>query len=272
MQNAFLSFGSSRIFYTCWGTGNNILLCLHGYGESARSFEYLSTHLPTDQYRIIAIDLPFHGQTIWPERRQFTVQDLISVIDGILGALHIEQVRYSILGFSLGGRMVMSLFEKLPGRIIKIFLLAPDGLKVNGWYSLATNTLTGNAVFKLMMNYPGLLFQILKTSRALRLTTQHTYSFTTYYIQDQQARHDLYLRWTVLQKFHPSLGQIKSLINNYKIPVQLIFGEFDQIVRFERGYIFRKGIESFCDIKILPCGHQVLNEKTAGIICQTIRE
>ena len=272
MQNAFLTFRSSQILYSSWGTGNKLLFCFHGYGESAGSFEYLTIHLPPDQYRMIAIDLPMHGQTVWQEDKQFTVDDLIAIIDGILETFDIGQECFSVLGFSLGGRMALSLTEKIPARIKKLVLLAPDGLKKNGWYRLATQSLIGKTLFRLTMKYPGLFFTVLKTSHALKITSQQTYSFTTYYIQDKQARHDLYQRWIVLQKFHPPLGEIKSLIIKNKIPVKLFFGVYDRIVRFERGKEFRKGMEPFCDVIILPCGHQVLNEKNMQIISQSLKE
>jgi pimeloyl-ACP methyl ester carboxylesterase len=272
MQHAFLSFRSSRILYSSWGTGNKILICFHGYGESAGSFELLTNHLPPDQYRMIAIDFPFHGRTMWEEDKQFTVDDLIVILDVILETLGIGPEKFSILGFSLGGRMALSLTEKIPTRIKKLFLLAPDGLKKNGWYRLATQNWIGNTFFRLTMKYPGLFFSILKTSRALRITSQQTYSFTTYYIQDKQAREDLYQRWTVLQKFHPVLGKIKSLIIQNEIPVKLFFGVYDRIVRFESGKEFRKGMEPFCDVIILPCGHQVLQEKNMQVLSQSIKE
>jgi pimeloyl-ACP methyl ester carboxylesterase len=272
MQNSILPFRSSRILYSSWGTGDNLLFCLHGYGESAGSFELLTVHLPPDQYRMIAIDLPMHGQTVWLEDKQFTVDDLIAVIDGIFETLHIRLEKFSVLGFSLGGRMALSLIETIPSRIKKLFLLAPDGLTANGWYRLATESWLGNNLFRLTMKYPGFLFRVLKTSRALRITSQQTYSFTTYHIQDKQAREDLYRRWTVLQKFHPLLAKIKSIIIENKIPVRLFFGEYDQIVRFQSGKDFRKGLEPFCELFIFQCGHQVLNEKNTQIISQSIRE
>ncbi|MEO8713275.1 MAG: hypothetical protein ABI405_14180, partial [Parafilimonas sp.] len=79
MQQLSLVYKSSGINYYVFGTGNEILFCLHGYGEDGKSFAFLETHLG-NTYTLYAIDFPFHGATEWNERQGFSTGDLIIIM------------------------------------------------------------------------------------------------------------------------------------------------------------------------------------------------
>src|ERR1017187_3055046 len=105
MNSEFLSFRSSRIHYSRWGTGPEIWIGIHGYGESSGSFDFLSGLVPADHYTLIAPDLPFHGRTEWKEGLLFSADDLIDIIEGILSGLGRARGNFKLMGFSLGGRI-----------------------------------------------------------------------------------------------------------------------------------------------------------------------
>jgi pimeloyl-ACP methyl ester carboxylesterase len=167
----------------------------------------------------------------------------------------------SLLGFSLGGRVALSLYEMMPSQIEKLVLLAPDGLKVNFWYWLSTQTWIGNKLFVSTMKHPGWFFFLLKILNKLKLVNASVFKFVNHYIGDQEARNVLYQRWTVLKKIRPDLKQIKSLIVKNSTPVRLIYGKHDRIILPIRGEKFIKGIEKHCTLSVIHSGHQVLHEK-----------
>jgi pimeloyl-ACP methyl ester carboxylesterase len=265
MQVAFIPFNTSQIHYSYGGNGNKMLLCLHGYGESEHSFHFLQQHLP-EGYQMIAIDLPYHGKTQWKEKADFNVGHLIRIIDEVLAARNLPGASFSLLGFSMGGRMSLSILQSIPHRIHKMILLAPDGLKVNAWYWLATQTYAGNRLFSFTMKHPGWFFGVLKLGNALKLINPSVFKFTRHYVHDGTMRHQLYQRWSGLRKIKPDLHTIKKRIIENKIAVVLVYGEYDRIIRHERGEKFRKGIESWCSLQVLQAGHQLLQEKNAALI------
>jgi pimeloyl-ACP methyl ester carboxylesterase len=165
------------------------------------------------------------------------------------------------MGFSLGGRMALSLFQLIPDKIEKIILLAPDGLKVNFWYWLATQTKAGNRFFGFTMKKPGWFFGFLKVLSKLKLVNASIFKFVNYYIGDQEVRRLLYSRWTTLRKIRPNVKKIKLLIKENKTPVRLIYGKHDRIILPSVGEKFRKEIEDYCTLSIIHSGHQVLHEK-----------
>jgi pimeloyl-ACP methyl ester carboxylesterase len=272
MESFFEQYKSSQIHYYKSEKSNNkpVLLCFHGYGESASSFLFLEKYIEND-FIIIAIDFPFHGQTEWNEGLIFTPQDLAKIIQQIINKFSITNPEIYLLGFSMGARIALDLLMYMPNQIKKIILLAPDGLKINGWYWFATQTFLGNNSFRFVMNNPRFFLTMLHAVNKMRMINQSIYKFMNYYINNEQVRIDLYKRWTTMRKFKPALKKIKSVITANKIPVKLIYGEHDRIIRFETGKKFIYGIEKHCTLKIIPSGHQVLQEKNIELIIDLLK-
>lgn len=287
MPHRSLTFRQSRISYYRWGKGPRLLLCFHGYGESAPGFSFLEDFLG-DAFTILAIDLPFHGQTDWKEA-PLTPTTLLTIIDEILagsptvapvaagppavtasisGELTpekgapalVESLGWWLMGYSMGGRIALSLLEHAPERIDRLILLAPDGLVVNPWYWLATQTRPGRQLFKWTIYHPGWFFLVLRMGNKLGLVNPSVYKFVANYVDNKEIRSALYTRWTGLRLFKPRLAVIKNIIRTRQLPVQLLYGKFDRIIRVERGEQFRKGIEPWCELTVIPAGHQLLKK------------
>lgn len=264
-----LTYKNSTINYYRFGSGPKRMLCFHGYGENAEMFGFFEKYAG-DPYTFYSLDLPFHGKTDWKDGLTFTNSDLKNIIEEIL-ALHLKDSaphqaqssdpRYSLMGFSLGGRIALSLYQSNPGRVEKMILLAPDGLKVNTWYWLATQTWLGNKFFALTMKKPGWFLGFLKLLNKLKLVNASIFKFVNYYIGDAEVRRLLYYRWTALRKLKPDLKRIKNFIRENKTPVRLIYGKHDRIILSSIGEKFRTGIEEQCTLTVIHSGHQVLHEK-----------
>lgn len=261
MQSAILLYKRSSVHYRYGGEGSKILFCLHGYGESATSFDFLKTY-KGQEYTIIAIDLPHHGLTQWKEGLQFSVKDLTAIVQAIFTARGFASAaRFTLMGFSMGGRAALSLLQAIPQQVERMVLLAPDGLKVNPWYWLATQTWIGNGLFRFTMYNPGWFFFLLDAGNKLKLINQSVYKFTRHYIHDTAIRRELYNRWITMRRLTPNLEKIKGYVQQYNIPVRLLYGQYDRIILPQPAERFRSGIEEWCTIMILPAGHQVLQEK-----------
>jgi pimeloyl-ACP methyl ester carboxylesterase len=93
----FVSLGSSRVHYTCWGTGPRVLFAFHGYGESGASFDFLAGALG-GAFTVVAIDLPFHGATVWREGLFLAPADLLAVMDTIAAGLAGKEDGWWLMG------------------------------------------------------------------------------------------------------------------------------------------------------------------------------
>lgn len=269
LEVRFIAYKNSRICWYRFGSGAQPVICFHGYGESGSSFSFLEKYAK-GQFTFIAIDLPFHGKTEWKEGLDFGWRDMQTIIEIILTETNDKQETKNdkpiLLGFSLGGRMALSFYQSIPGQVEKVILLAPDGLKVNFWYWLSTQTWLGNKFFYFTMHYPGWFFGFLKALKGLSLVNASVFKFVKYYIDNKQVRYELYNRWTALRKLRPNLSKIRSAILYNKTPFRLVYGRHDRIILSPVGERFKKGIENYCVVSVIESGHQVLHEKHASEI------
>lgn len=275
MNRKELTYKNSQISYYRFGSGPGLALCFHGYGEDGSMYQFFEKYAG-DRFTLYAIDLPFHGNTTWKEGLNFTHTDLQQIIHDILLENDVifnkegSAPKLSLIGFSLGGRIALSLYQAWPGIIEKLVLLAPDGLKVNFWYRLATRTWAGKKLFALTMKYPGWFFGLLRLLNKLKLVNSSIFKFVSYYIGNTTARRQLYERWITLRRLKPKRKHIKAFIRQNKTPVELIYGQHDRIILPIRGEKFREGIEEYCKLSVINSGHNVLNEKHAERLTEAL--
>jgi len=267
MQPGNLSFDQSTIHYLRSGTGNKILICFHGYGESAAHFQFLNNRLQ-DEFTLFAIDLPFHGETKWAGG-SFDAKKLLAIVKAILKKENLELNSIHLIGFSLGGRLALSLFDEMPNEVARLVLLAPDGLKLNFWYWLSTQTFIGNRFFKLTMTSPGWFLGMLRIGNRLKLINQSIYKFVEYYIHDARVRKELYDRWTSMRRCKPSISRIRKQILDNKTTIRLLYGKHDRIILASPAMRFIEGLPD-ASITMLNCGHQVLHTKNADEIAAAL--
>jgi pimeloyl-ACP methyl ester carboxylesterase len=261
MEHRLLDYKTSKISYYRFGRGFRPVICFHGYGENAQMYAFLEGHAG-HEFTFYSIDLPFHGFTDWNDG-DFTHSDLQQIISTVLynDKPQTRNEKLTLLGFSLGGRIALSLYQAQPGLVEKMVLLAPDGLKVNFWYWLATQTWAGNKLFALTMKKPGWFFGFLKLMNKLGMVNASIFKFVNYYIGDKEVRRLLYARWTSLRKLRPNLQRIKTFVNDNNTAVRLVYGKHDRIILSSVGERFRQDIEKNCTIALIHSGHQVLHEK-----------
>lgn len=242
------------------GTGTQPCFCFHGYGETGEAFAFLTEALG-ERYRVFCMDLPYHGSSRWEAASAFRPEDLQGIILAILSENPGAGGKLTLAGFSLGGRMALHLFQLMPERVERLVLLAPDGLKMNGWYWLATQTRLGNRLFELTMKSPGWFMALLHGFNKLGLVNASVFKFVRYSIHDATVRRQLYERWTGLRRIRPSIPVIKKLIRQHHTSVRMVYGLHDRIIADAAGFRFRKGLEDDCIVFQIHAGHQVLHQK-----------
>jgi pimeloyl-ACP methyl ester carboxylesterase len=101
LERHFITYKNSKVHYCKFGSGCRLLFCFHGYGEEGNTFYPLEKRMGKD-YTLIAVDLPFHGATLWHDGLLFTPQDLLEVL-----ALITQEPGkpFNLLGYSMGGRV-----------------------------------------------------------------------------------------------------------------------------------------------------------------------
>ncbi len=255
-----LSFKKFTINYYKYGSGDKVLFCLHGYGEDGTSFSFLEKHLG-ELYTLYAIDFPYHGATEWNENESLSEKDFINILD-LMNTKQNDS--FSVLAYSMGGRIALHLLQHIPQKIKQVILIAPDGLHVNFWYFISTQTFMGNKIFERTMKHPYWFFTFLNVAGKANLLNKSIIKFVYHFLDNKQERMLLYKRWTAMKKFKPDLSAIKKICTVKSIPLHLLFGRFDRIILCKRAGIFKntKNIH----IHVIEAGHQLLKDKYACYI------
>jgi len=118
--------GSYRLDYFDWGRPDNsrVVVCMHGYGRTARDFDVLAHELSA-QFRVICPDLAIRGDSDWLGKAQeYDFAQLLADLEGLLLNLGIEEVDW--IGTSLGGVLGMHL-AVAPGAFIRRLVMKNVG-------------------------------------------------------------------------------------------------------------------------------------------------
>ena len=259
-QQRKINYKNSVINYYKYGSGEKVLFCLHGYGESGISFSFLESYLG-NQYTLYAIDLPFHGNTLWKEKEPMLASDLAIIFKTINPN---PDKKFSMLAYSFGGRIAMYFFQDFFKQVEHIALVAPDGLHVNFWYWLSAHTSLGNKLFKACMQNPKIFFSLLNIADKTNLINKSIVKFVHCFLDDANERLLLYKRWTAMKTFNPNLSLIKRLCTVNNATMRILSGRYDRIILSKHLSVFSntKNIK----ITTVDAGHRMLNETNVSAI------
>lgn len=266
MQTHFYTVANGTLAYYTWGSGKKPLVCFHGYGELAESFLFLEPFVARE-FSVLCIDFPHHGQSHWEHPTAALLpQELIQLIQQVFG-----MQPFTLLAYSMGGRVALQLLQLIPQCIEKVVLLAPDGFHKNFWQRFATQSSLGQKVFKGVVQNPQPIYYVLKKLVRFQLFNKSVYKFADSYLHIPQVRQELYKRWMVMRRFQPSLAVIQKNILQYGIPTTLVFGKYDRIIVSKHGYTFVQQCHSR-NVQLVEWsdGHQLLRPKHAQAIANIL--
>ena len=226
MEDRFIKTVSAEWQVLSTGNSGDTWMVFHGFGQNAAlMLRFMEIVKPND--RVISINLPFHGNTnlIEPNLNENDLNDLIGRI------LRNENVeRCSILAYSFGGKVALKLVELSPGKIERLVLIAPDGLKLNRFYLFATRTKLGDFFFRRAMKNPSRLLSICSLAVKLNFMDEKILTFYQSQLSRQETREMIYGSWQALKNINPNLVQIRKNIFRYKVKTELIFGKHDRVI------------------------------------------
>lgn len=263
----FIEYRQSRIFCRKTGTGRELVFCFHGYGECSDAFNALATSLE-HTHTVYAFDLPLHGKTEWNEGLTCTP----AMWQEIILQCNPERRPVILLGYSIGGRIALAMYQRYPDSYKKLVLIAPDGLHVNFWYWFSTQTLIGNRLFKHTVENPRWIFALAGIAYKTRLVNKAMYKIAHHYIDDVDQRKHLYARWTVLRRFTPRLKNIQATIQARDTALRMLFGKYDNVIPGRNGIRFAAPIPAQTELIITEAGHQLLKDKHLPLITRLVVE
>jgi pimeloyl-ACP methyl ester carboxylesterase len=218
----------TRLSYIKAGTGPEVILLFHGYGQDHAVFISYAERL-TESHTLYMIDLFFHGKSTWDNNEQpLEKSEWKKLIGGILTENQIDS--FSVLGFSMGGKFAMATLEAFPDRVKEIILLAPDGIKTSYWYSLATYPIGLRKVFRSMISNHKRFLNIASGAKRLGMIDKGVLRFVETQMDSEEKRKRVYYSWVVFRHLKFDLDNIVALINSHHIKLRLFVGRHDKII------------------------------------------
>jgi pimeloyl-ACP methyl ester carboxylesterase len=267
MEDGFLEYKNSKIYFLKFGNGEKLLIALHGFGDQASVFLPLEPALKKD-YTVYALDLPFHGQTQW-QGDSFSKKNMIYIFELILKREH--KTRFELMGFSFGGRIILSSLLETISKLDKIYLIAPDGVKTRGIFNAMLVPVWLRRFIKKQINHPDWVIKIMEKAYQIGLLTKFNFSFIRHNISTQQRRERIFNTWISLSDFSVNLKKSRNVLKEYSIPVELYFGKLDKIIPLKAGEKLSNGMPNI-RLNILEEGHLLLNEKLNDLISDQLKK
>lgn len=254
-----LKIGTVTWSYLDSGEGGELWLAFHGYGQEAEvMLHFMKTLRPNT--RILSFDLPLHGDT----EMVYTVLSISNISDLLGTVLRKEKAENcSLVGFSLGGKVVLKLVELAPVKINQILLIAPDGLKINPLYWLVTNTFLGKEFFELIVRFPQPLLITSKLLGKLRLMNKKVDAFVSAQLSTRAKREKVLKTWITFKKLTPNLKDVRNKIWRYQIKPTLVFGTHDRVIHPKLAKRLSGDNCSTAQVIMLDTGHNLITKEHA---------
>ncbi|MFZ1332350.1 MAG: alpha/beta hydrolase [Flavobacteriales bacterium] len=257
--------------YRSYGSGPKALIALHGFGRTGEDFSVLEKTIGT-AYTIHAFDLHFHGQSpSYPQRSEepFTPGEMAVFFSAFADELKLEKI--SILGYSLGGRVALNLLEQMPERIERAFLTAPDGLKTRPWYRALASSGFGRWAYRRFVERPAGPVMIIDLLGATRLMSLKMHRFLKGQTDGRAKRMLLRDVWLSYRLIEPDLETVAMNAKKFEIPIHLIFGERDSVIKPSLGPNLRKYAPDMISQTELPFGHVLITPELGEAMRDMVR-
>ncbi|WP_207838503.1 alpha/beta fold hydrolase [Williamsia soli] len=256
-----------RVAYRDEGTGP-VLLLIHGMAGSSRTWDAVLPVLAR-KYRVIAPDLPGHGDSAKP-RGDYSLGAFAAFLRDLLRELDVESA--TIVGQSLGGGVAMQFTYQHPEYCERLILIGSGGLGPDVNWTLRLLSAPGaELVLPIIAPRP-----VLEVGNKIRswLSSAGVHSpradetWRSYSSLSDRETRQAFLR--TLRSVVDYRGQAVSAMNrlylNSEMPTLLIWGDHDKIIPVAHGYSAHEAIPG-SRLEILEgIGHYPHAEAPAAVV------
>ncbi|MGB0880854.1 MAG: alpha/beta hydrolase [Polaribacter sp.] len=268
MSNShYIKHNNLELEYYKYGSGSIPLLAFHGFGRHAQDYQVFE-ELFGSKYTIYAFNLFHHGKSKYPSERvesnTFTKTEFTNLFKGFFSQFPNE--KFGIMGYSLGGKIALMFTEIFPSQVESLWLFAPDGIKLNFWYIVASKTAMGRGVYKYFLENPGLFFSMVNGLHKTKLINDKLKKFAMNNMDEKEKRELVYTVWLTFKDTNPKMNQVIANIKKHEIPVFQFFGKNDKVIKPKLGSWFSNKINQTENYHVLQAGHNLLTHRTCNFI------
>jgi len=256
-----VELANGQLVYTKYGSGSEILIAFHGFGQDKTIFEPWGSIL-AGTYTIYAIDIFYHGGST-KELGNLSKHEWKAILQLFLKQENIKE--FSLLGYSLGGRFAIASSLAFPKMVNELILIAPDGVFLTIWFKLATNK-SIKWLFKYIMLKPDKLEKLVVLNEKYKLVSPYLGDFVRKELGDEANRKRVYISWNHFKSLGYSKGQLSKKFKRHTFKKRIILGSRDHIIQPGKILPIIKKMGDF-KVDILPLKHhQLIKPEVAKFI------
>lgn len=245
------------------GSGSKAIIAFHGFGRSGNDWKQIYDGWGND-YTIFALNLYFHAGSKFPNERQsinaISKVEFRNHVNFLLNYFKLQTV--SVAGYSLGGKIALTFTELFPEIVKSIWLFAPDGIRINPWYKIATTTRIGRRTYARFLDNPSWFFKTVELAKRSKIINTKIERFALENMDSSEKRLQVKDVWLALRLLNPDLKTLRKHIVDRDIQVIQFYGKYDSIIPPERGIRFGKSISQKENVFIIKCGHWLFRKAT----------
>lgn len=258
--------------YIKYGSGPTVWLALHGIGQDASAFAPFGEKL-AQTHTLYSLNLPFHGPDILTYTHTNHRQDAkwpLTITKPYWQRLLTDFLvqhginRFSVAGFSMGGRFALVTAELFAERLEQLIVLAPDGVTENAWFRLATGTAPGRAALRFMLGRTGFFHEVGEGLVRLKLLHPGLLRFAEATMKAPAQRRQLYRSWTAFRTMQVDLTHLARQLEQHAVKTYLILGKYDAVLPASHTEPLLLAVPQ-CEVIVLPTGHTSLIRKAAEL-------
>ncbi len=204
------------------------------------------------------MDVAYHGKTRWKQDSLKFPEKLPGLLIQVAESVGFE--KFSLLGFSMGGRMIFDQLERIPERINSVYLLAPAGVLLNPFSHWFSNTKMADVLARFLHRNPAAFRFIIDMSYRLGRMDHNFYLYISERFKNPEKRKRINHIRNAMKRYRPDLPEIGRLSDLHGIQVVAIFGERDKVIPKSHLMALKENIPG-CRGLLVPKSHMLVDEE-----------
>lgn len=245
--------------YVLFGHGERVLYAFHGFGQSASIWKVFETWLAS-QFTIYSFVDFFHGEHLFPESRLTSDPLKKTEITELYSAFAMEMghEKISLMAYSSGARIALTLLERFDVVIDEVWLFAPDGIRRSFWNKIFCKYSWIQSLYLKICENPTFFFSTVKQLRNIGMIDRSFASFVLFSMRTKDKRLRVYNYWMTYRDIIPNIELVAKNSLKRDVNIHFIFGDSDTVIPSEIGKAVLRDYEIKADLFLVSGGHDIL--------------
>lgn len=249
--------------------GGETIILLHGFSANKSHWVRFVRYLP-DEYRVLAMDMPGHGDSTQDMNTPYTVTDIVDRLSEAIDRIGVE--RFHMAGNSLGGLVSTRYALRNPDRVLTLGLFNAAGVTAPTPSELEKHMEKGDN------------FLLPKTREAFDRLMDFTFCDPPFipwpghavlartYIDNYPFNRKM---WGDIHEPDGELPDVSDRLGEITLPVFILWGDTDNFLHVSCVDVFEQHISDSTSVIMDNCGHVPMMERpkeTAGHYMRFLRQ